>query len=442
MILLIQKHMEDIKNRTRDFLRLSEKYTKTDMVYLTSGGFWLSAGQVISSASAFLLSIAFANLLPKETYGVYRYILSMVSLLTIPALPGITTAVTRAVSAGFDGTLVASIKAKIRWGFFSSLASLGVAGYYYFNHNNTLAISFLVAAVFLPFMDAFGLYTALLNGKKKYWVWTKYGAITQIVSVASLIAALFLTKNLFFILLAYFVSWTLLRYIFLKITLRKFIASQTQDPKALSYGKHLSLMKVANITASYIDRLFVFHFLGPISLAVYSFAIAVPEQIKGALSFLDTLAFPKFVARDAKEIKSSFKTKFLRLLLLGILIVGVYVLAAPLIYKIFFPQYKDSIFYSQLFALSMLNLIFFPATTALKAKKKIKELYISNTVGPIFQIAIMLIFIIWKGLLGLIIARIISRFFGGLLDTFLFYRSPVNEVPDNNEEPPQPVDQD
>ena len=46
--------IDKIKNKTYKLLRKSEKYTKTDMVYLTKGGFWLTLGQIISSTSAFL----------------------------------------------------------------------------------------------------------------------------------------------------------------------------------------------------------------------------------------------------------------------------------------------------------------------------------------------------------------------------------------------------
>lgn len=428
-----------MNNPGYNLLRWTERYTKTDMVYLTTGGFWLLAGQIISSLAAFLTSIAFANLLPKETYGVYKYILSMTSLLTIPALPGITIAITRAAAAGFDGTIISALKLKIRWGLLSGLASLILAGFYYFNDNAHLSISFLIAAIFLPFMDAFGLYSALLNGKKKFFALTKYGIISQIITAGLMIAVMFLTKDLILILLAYFVSWTMLRYIFFRITLKKFLISKSEDPEALSYGKHLSLMKIANTIATYIDRLFVFHFLGAAPLAVYSFAIAMPEQIKGLLGVLDSLAFPKFVKRNSEEMKASFKKKFLLLFLLGIVVVGSYIVIAPFIFDLIFPQYREAVIYSQLFSISMLNMGFFPASTALRAKRNIKELYISNTVTPIFQIVIMLCLILWKGLLGLIIARIISRFFGSLLDTYLFYKTPMADDHDNDQELPQPA---
>jgi len=68
--------IERAKILTYKILRYSERYTQTDMVYFASGGFWLLLGQFISTISAFLLLIAFANFLPKEVFGTYQYILA------------------------------------------------------------------------------------------------------------------------------------------------------------------------------------------------------------------------------------------------------------------------------------------------------------------------------------------------------------------------------
>src|SRR3989338_6258286 len=113
-----------LKVKTYNFLRWTEKWLKTDMVYLTKGGFWLTAGQLFSSLSAFLLSIAFANLLPRETYGTYKYVLSIASLLSIPTLSGMTTSLAQAVAGCYDGSFIPALKARIKWGLFGALASL------------------------------------------------------------------------------------------------------------------------------------------------------------------------------------------------------------------------------------------------------------------------------------------------------------------------------
>ena len=70
-----------------------------DLKYFASGGFWTTLGQGINAILAFALTIAFANMIPKETYGIYRYILSIAGILNIFTLKGMNTAVVQAVAA-------------------------------------------------------------------------------------------------------------------------------------------------------------------------------------------------------------------------------------------------------------------------------------------------------------------------------------------------------
>jgi len=415
--------MQRIKEKFYKLLHWSEKYTKTDMVYLTHGGFWLTLGQIVSSISSFLLAIAFANLLPRETFGVYKYILSVCGILAIPTLGGINTAVTQAVARGYEGSLVPALKTKIKWGLLGGLASLILAGYYYFQGNIILTISFLVAAIFLPLMDPFGIYDSLLQGRKLFNISSKYVIISQIISVIALIITIFLTKNIFLVLLAYFLSWTLLRFIFWKITLKKFPPNQNQGLKTISYGKHLSLIGVINAIALYLDRLLLFHFFGAIEVAIYSFAIAPPEQIKIFFKNISSLALPKFSERKKEDLK---KTMFHKVFVLGIiitLVVFVYLLLAPLVYKIFFPKYIESIFYSQIYAISIIaiTLLYLPFS-ALQAQVATKELYFLNFWNSLVQIILLIIFIYFWGILGAVISRVISRFLNLIFSFILLKR--------------------
>jgi len=400
-----------IKKKAKEILLWSQKYTKTDMIYLARGGFWLTLGQAISSISSFLLAIAFANLLPKETYGTYKYILSIASILAIPTLSGMGTAVTQAVARGYEGSLIPALKTKIRWGLLGGLASLILAGYYFYQGNATLTISFLISAVFLPFMDSFGIYDSLLQGRKLFDISTKYFIISQIIAIASLIAVLFFTKNLFLILFTYFASWTLMRFIFFKITLKKFSPNPSQDPQTISYGKHLSLMGIIGTIASYLDRLLIFHYLGAAEVAIYSIAIAPPEQIKSLFKSIGTLALPKFAPKSKEEIQKTTIEKTLKLALAVTGITAIYIIATPLIYKIFFPRYTESILFSQIFAISLITIPLLIPYSALQARASKKELYLFTTFSSIFQIIALLIGIYFYGLMGIIIARIITRIF-------------------------------
>jgi O-antigen/teichoic acid export membrane protein len=50
------------------------------MVYVAKNGFWLSLGQILSIVSVIASSIVFGYFLPKEVYGEYKFILSVVGV--------------------------------------------------------------------------------------------------------------------------------------------------------------------------------------------------------------------------------------------------------------------------------------------------------------------------------------------------------------------------
>ena len=404
-----------LKVKVYNFLRWTEKWLKTDMVYLTKGGFWLTAGQIFSSLSAFLLSIAFANLLPRETYGTYKYVLSIASLLSIPTLSGMTTSLAQAVAGGYDGSFIPALKARIKWGLFGALASLILSGYYFYQSNSTLTIGFLITAVFLPFMDSFNSYEAVLIGKKLFKTSTKYNITIKAVATIAIISTLYLTKNIFLIIFSYFIIYTILRFIFLQITIYKIELNPKQDPKTISYGKHLSLMNVISTAASQLDKILIFNYLGAIELGIYSFAIAMPEQIKGLLNNIQTLALPKFTQSTHHENRKTILIKMLKFSVIVFPVVIIYIITAPYIFKLFFPQYLDAVFYSQIFSLSLLTIPAGLPITFLQSQVSTKKLWQLNLITPITQIIVMFIGVYFYGLMGLIMARVISRIINFIL---------------------------
>jgi len=297
------------------FLRWTEKWAKTDMVYLAKGGFWLTIEQIVSSISVFLLAIAFANLLPQETYGIYKYVLSLTSILLITNLPGIGVSVIQATARGIEGSLFLALKTKIYWGFLGSFISLLLSGYYYLNNNISLAIIFIIISLFIPFIDSFGIYGSLLSGRKQFKISSIYNSITQIIATLIIISVIFLSDNIFIILITYLLSNTILRLIFFKITLYKFKPNKQMGSNIISYGKHLSVMGIIGTIATQIDKILIFHYLGGIKLAIYIFATAIPEQIKGFLKNIKALAFPKLSQTPSEDTRSSLKNKIKKMFL-------------------------------------------------------------------------------------------------------------------------------
>jgi len=402
--------IEKIKIVAYRLLKKSEKWTKTDMIYLAKGGFWLTLGQGVSSVSSFLLAIAFANLLPKETYGTYKYIMSIVSLLAIPTLAGMNTAIVQAVARGYEGSVIPAFKTKVKWGLLGGLASLILAAYYYFNDNSTLTIAFLISSIFVPFMDSLLIYDSYLNGKKDFKSLSNYNIFIRIISTVVLILTVFLTDNIFLFISSYFTTHTILRLIIFKIVFKRNSLNQEKDPETISYGKHLSLMGIIGSIAMQIDKILIFHYLGSVDVAVYSIAIAPIDQIKPIFKNIQILLLPKFASKNINTLKNSLTKKISKSSIILLFIIGIYILISPILFKYVFPQYLESMFYSQLYSLSLLTVFMVIPLSVLRAHNKKNELYKFNLFAFGSQIIIIFISAKFFGLMGVIVGRIISKF--------------------------------
>ncbi|PJE57935.1 MAG: hypothetical protein COU81_03470 [Candidatus Portnoybacteria bacterium CG10_big_fil_rev_8_21_14_0_10_36_7] len=392
-------------------LHKSERYVKTDMVYLVKEGGWLMIGQFISLALLFLLSVVLANLLSQETYGNYKYVLSLAGLLSALCLSGMNTAVSRAVAQQKNNSLQSAFKTQLKWGVFQFLIVLPIAYYYFINSNHALALSMLIIGSFVPLMNSANTYTGVLTGKKEFKTFTIYNTSVSIITTLSLLVTILLTSNFIWLLFIYFLSATIANLIFYQRTIKIFNIKNEEDDETLSFGKHLSLINLLPTIAYYIDGALIFHYLGAIDLAVYNFAIAMPEQIKGFLKNIMSLTFPKFSQQSIIDIKASIWKKNLYFTLGILIIIILYIVAAPTMYRIFFPKYLQSVYYSQIFVISLLAMSSMVSKTALMSQTAKKSLYKLSVIAAISQIAVTFLLILYYGILGAIISKILMRFF-------------------------------
>lgn len=410
--------MKRYKDKIIRFLRWTQKYTKTDMVYLAKGGFWLALGQIVSTAILFVLGLAYANLWDPVSYGNYKYILSIVGALNIFTLTGMGTAVTQAVARGFDGSFYSATKERLKWGSLGSLVAIALSGYYFYKGNLKLSLPLLISALFLPLTNSFSVYQYYLTGKKKFKLVTQYKNLSEVFSALVLIVTLFLTKNLFYLIASYFISHVLANFFFYIKTKSELQLNKKEDPKTISFGKHLSILKLIGPIANNLDSLLIFHYLGAPEVAIYSFAMVLPEKIRGLLTNIQSLALPKLAEKNKKEIKKTIFEKTPHLIATSLLVLIVYLVVSPFLYRIFFPQYLNSIPYSRVFAIAFLANSSL-SIAALDAKMAIKERYIFTVFFHSSKIILMFVLVLHFGLWGIIIGRLAAKFLSFVLSLLL-----------------------
>jgi O-antigen/teichoic acid export membrane protein len=181
-------------------------------------------------------------------------------------------------------------------------------------------------------------------------------------------------------------------------------------------------MGVIGIIGSRLDSILIFHFLGPIQLAVYTFSLKPVRVIQKPLQSLTKLTFPKVSEKkDDKDFKKSLPKKLLKFFLVLIPITAVYILIAPKFYQLLFPQYTDAIIYSQVFALSLL---LFPKRLLgqfLVAQNEKRKLYIANIITNSSKIILLFILLPIYGIWGAIVSLISLEIINLIIVSYFYY---------------------
>lgn len=420
-----------LKQKFKSFLIWSQKITKTDMLYAAKGGFWITFEKITYNAIGAISIIAFANLMSREDYGIYQYVISMAAMIAIFNLPGIDTALSFSVAAGNEGSYLDAFKNKLKYGLISCLVSISFGIYYFWHHNMVLGTSFVIAGLFVSIVEALYIYNAFLLGKKQFKHYSSNNIAEKIICSSLTIVALLLTKNIPLLILAFYLPRTLIRIYFIIKYWRMFPPNEKKDTSIMGFGKHLTLMNVLSIISSQIDDILVFQWLGAAPAAVYAFAITpinkMQDFIMGNINYLAT---PKVGEKSETDLKRIIPKKVLRLTLLILPIVIIYIISAPFVFHVLLPKYAPAIAYTQVLALTMIFQSKSLFALALTAQAKKKELYLANTIIPGIKIILFLVLLPLFGIWGMVFSIVFTEALSWMIFAFLFKTSAIT---DNNQ---------
>ncbi len=393
------------------------------MVYLFKGGSLLTGADALLAVVSVGVSMLIAAFVPKETFGIYRYVLAIAAIAAALSLSGMNSAITRAVALGREGSFRKSLPLQARYAVLQALAILVVAGYYFFQQNVTYGIAFVLLALLAPASGVLNTYAAYLAGKKDFprlaW-WKIEGGLLQAAAMA---AVIFASPTVIGLVIAYFSTSLIANAFYTYRTFKNYRPNQECDPSDMSYGKHLSVMNATSVFATQLDALLIYHLLGPVSLAIYSFAVLIPDRLRSFTSFLPNTALPKLAERSKEELRATLN----RRLFLAMAVTGVgalvYAVSAPLFFSLFFPGYIEAVPYTQFASLFILAAAPLYIETVLRSQADYRQLYIVSIATPILKIAMSIGGILLFGIMGAIGARILAGAFSAVLSLVLIRRA-------------------
>lgn len=378
------------------------------MVYAVSGSFWVTAAQVCATLFSIPLSIAFAHFLTQNEYGLYKYALSIASLVSIFSLTGLATGITRAAANGYDNSLFQGIKLSLISSAGVVAASLVGAIYYAINENIPLATALLIVGALSPFFNSSSFFGAFLNGKRDFKQASTYNTFRNLLCSLLILATIVLTADPLWILSVYFLSYAGTGILISLHIHRKTKRNDLADPELTRFSLHTSVINGLAIAADKIDSILLFQHLGAAQLAIYAFAELIPDALNRFGKIFNVIALPKYVHNKAA---SGILHKTLLISVAFIPVVIAYFFAAPYIFQFFFPAYMEAVPFTQALAFLLLFNGTLPVAY-LDAQAAIRNKYILSVASNIIKIVLVVIGVIGYGLWGAVIARLLSKIIG------------------------------
>jgi O-antigen/teichoic acid export membrane protein len=412
-----------VKGWVRRRLLRSQAYTGTDNIYIAKHGFWTSGGFFFNSVIGLLTVVAYANLAPQETYGTYKYLLSLIGMLGFLTLSGANSAVAQSVASGHKGALRYGVRLQLKWNLIYIATGIGMAGWYAWHGNWVFAASLGMLAIAAPLTSAFNTYGPYLTGTKQFRRSVTYAAIATLLAGSCNLAAVLLSDSVMVWIGAYAVGTLLPCAFFYRTIARALPAEPTPEEKTslVRYLGHLSFVNILSMVGQYLDKVLTFQYVGPAALATYAFATLGPDRAKGWLKSFGTIAMLKLAERSLAEIDRVFYRRTLQSMAIGFAAAGIYSVAAPIVFTLLFPKYLSSIPYSQVLSLSLAGVM---AGTYMgqvfASQRMLRVIYPSSLGAHGLRITLFITLGYWYGIWGMIAAHLATQFAGILWNCILW----------------------
>lgn len=406
---------------TKRFVNQLQQYIKIDTAYVLRGGFWLLVNQVVSALAGFVSVYLLANYFLPEQYGQYTYVFTVFSLFGVATLSGMHSSLVRSVSQNKTKTILKIIQTRVKWGIVGTVFCFLLGLYYFYANNNLLGIIFVSLSPLVPFHFGYDIFQSFLIGKKDYKRLATFSIYIRIVSLLVLLLVLLFTKSVLFVVLSSVVVVSFLRWLATKKSIQTYEPLNGVDPGAVNYGKQLSALGIVTMLAGNLDKILLFQLVDAKSVAMYTVATIFVFKIKDVFKIIETLSLPKFGEHKPIDLVNSLTYKIVLLTSIIIPVVILYNIAAPYLFKVFFPDYIFAIPYTRIFSLFLLTIPKMLINSALVVMKEIKILSIIRTVSPLIMIALMFVLISLYDVHGAVLAFLLGHVFSYMLMLTLFF---------------------
>lgn len=400
------------RHRLSALVRRLGKRFGIDATYFVKSSLTVTLTYGATVLSGLVTGYLVARMFPPELYGGYKFVLSIVGIVSMISIPGLASAISRDIARrGRDKTpLRWTLSTNVLLCLAGALILLCMIGVLPLWHRTELWPLFVIAALlFIPNQVGSTFLSGIVTGTEKFGLNLRITMVSSLIVIPTVLLMLWLHPSAE-ILMALTIGVPSLLYLWvLRKEIKKY-PSRERSNDVTAYGVQLSINTIPVTVANYVDDLLISALFGLTNLGIFSAAVLIPEQIKTWSKYLLPVTFARQAAGDDSAAR---RRKMLRAVGLGTAVfaagIALYVLVAPWLLDVLFPRYHAQmatfVLYSRVSALTLLPI---PGTLLpqyLEARGMVRESRISQWWGTAAQTVLLFALIPIMGPVGAIIAR-------------------------------------
>lgn len=394
----------------RRLLQLAGGLLQIDSRYFVKGGMLAVLNMGIGVLSGMVLAGVLTRLFTKAQLGEYDLILSLASVYTVFALPGLNQLVVQSAARGNDGSLSESFRASTK-GMVLGLPILAAGSYYYFVTNqHTIGLGLFMLGLLSVVRYPFRMYEPFLMGKKEFATLSIYAIISSVIFSLALVSTVIFTRSVLATIVVYGLVFILLDGLFYRRT-TLLVRNNRIDVGQIVYGLYLTLLSTVQLVGGRVDKILLATFFSTTELGVYYVVTIIPASLQRLFQSLIDVTFPKIAPLSPTSHGEVIRHHTWKLVLFAMLTSGGVVAAAPFVIPLLFTSaYKEAVRYAQLEALSF---ILFPVNlflaNFLTAQRRTTSQFFVSTLPSIVKMVLAAALIPFFGILAVIAANFAGR---------------------------------
>jgi O-antigen/teichoic acid export membrane protein len=291
----------------------------------------------IRSIIGLTLSILFAQLASKETFGAYQFMLSLFSLISVISLPGLAQACIKSVADGNSRGLAQSVYFSFKLSWLGSIFLVLYSLKAFHSGDDNLGQLLLISAAGFPFLYAANSWYAYYYGNKKFHFVETKTTFSSLLIFAILCIGLWLKFSVIWLLFCYILGTSACSWIYffqakkiygnkgsgiipikyaISITFQKFIVGLSENLPIIIVGIWFGFKETASYQLAYLPLSMAAGYLGGLMNIKLPFIndktrielfstllqnLAIGFIIYGGLAFFLYFFFPSIYGQDYNE---------------------------------------------------------------------------------------------------------------------------------------------